>query len=68
LFDTYNYRQDRKWSTQYIRKVERLELLGGSVGWTAAFGPGHGPGVLGSSPESGPLPSGELASPSPCSA
>ena len=39
--------------------------LGGSVGEVSAFGSGHDPGVVGSSPVSGSLLSGESASPSP---
>ena len=39
--------------------------LGGSVGAASAFGSGHDPGVLGSSPPSGSLHIGESASPSP---
>ena len=41
--------------------------MGGSVGEVSAFGSGHDPGVLGSSPASGSLLDEELAflSPSP---
>lgn len=37
--------------------------LGGSVGQAAAFGSGHDPGVMGSSPTSGSLLSGSLLPP-----
>ena len=40
-----------------------LGHLGGSVGLASALGSGHNPGVLGSSPTSGFLLSGEPASP-----
>ena len=40
--------------------------LGGSVSYASAFGLGHDPRVLGSSPALGSLLSGESASPSAC--
>ena len=39
--------------------------LGGSVSWAFAFGSGHGPSVLGSSPALGSLRGGKPPSPSP---
>ena len=41
-----------------------MGCLGGSVGEAPAFGSAHDLGVLGSSPASGSLPSGEPVSPS----
>jgi len=53
-----------------ILKKNLVGRLGGSVGQAAAPGSGHDPRVLGSSPASGSLlsgePSGEPASPSAC--
>ena len=40
-------------------------IPGGLSGWASAFGSGHDPGVLGSSPSSGSLQGG-AASPSAC--
>ena len=59
-------------STQLKQILKKFwGYLGGSVGWASAFSSGCDPGVLGSSPASGSLLSGESVSPSPsacCSA
>ena len=48
------------------KTVHLLEHLSGSIGEASAFGSGHDPRVLGSSPTSGSLLSRESASLSPC--
>ena len=50
---------------QVESEITDEELLGASVGWVSAFSSGHGPGVLGLSPLSGSLFSGESASAPP---